>query len=263
MILIGTSGFSYADWVGSFYPAALPKAAWLAFYSRQFRVCELNFSYYRVPTAHTLARMVEQTGGQMEFIVKAHKEMTHERGEHASVFAAFAQAVAPLREARRLGAVLAQFPYSFHATRDNAAYLERFRGLIGDLPVVIEFRNAAWMAEATFLLLKRLHYGFCCVDEPRLPGLIPPLAVATSEIGYVRFHGRNREKWWQHEASEERYDYCYTDAELQEWTPKIRALDKAAARVYVLMNNHPKGSAAQNAKRLQELLDFAHPEHEK
>ena len=92
------------------------------------------------------------------------------------------------------------------------------------------------------------------MDEPRLKGLLPPVAVATSPIGYVRLHGRNREKWWQHDNPSERYDYLYPEAELREWVPKIHALEKITDKVYVFMNNHPQGKAVQNAKHLQHLL---------
>ena len=260
MILIGTSGFHYADWVGAFYPPTLPKDEWLAYYSQHFRACELNFSYYRVPTAHTLARMLEQSEGRVTFAIKAHQEMTHARGDNAAVFAAFIEALKPLREAAVLGCVLAQFPFSFHATRANSKSLERFRERMGEIPLVIEFRNHRWGREATFALLKRLNCGFCCVDEPRLDGLLPPLAVATSEIGYVRFHGRNQEKWWQHDTPEERYSYQYVEAELQEWTPKIQTLQTNTRAVYVFMNNHPQGHAVDNAKQLERLLTPSYPE---
>ena len=255
MILIGTSGFHYADWVGAFYPPALPKDEWLAYYSQHFRACELNFSYYRVPTAQTFVKMLDHTGGRMNFVVKAHQEMTHQRAaDNAAVFAAFIEALQPLIDADALGCVLAQFPFSFHATREHCDYLERFRERMGAIPLVIEFRNHRWVREATFSLLKRLNCGFCCVDEPRLEGLMPPLAVATSDIGYVRFHGRNQEAWWQPDTPEERYRYRYAEAELAEWMPKIRALSQKTTRVYLFMNNHPQGHAVENAKQLERLL---------
>lgn len=254
MILVGTSGFSYADWVGPFYPESLSKPDFLAFYSQHFRTCELNFSYYRLPNAQTLERMADKSGGQVEFVLKAHKEMTHERTENAQVFPAFKHALVSLIERRLLGCILAQFPYSFHCTRENLDYLRYFKDQMELLPVVVEFRNRAWLKESTFTFLKDLHYGFCCVDEPQMPGLLPPLAVATSSIGYVRFHGRNQTKWWQHDDPAERYNYFYSEQELQEWIPKIHALEKMTEKVYVFTNNHPEGKAVQNAMRLQELL---------
>lgn len=254
MILIGTSGFSYADWVGQFYPESLPKKDFLTYYSQHFQTCELNFSYYRLPTAQSLERMIEKSGGQVEFVVKANKEMTHERGGNHQIFHDFNEALVPLIEQNLLGCVLAQFPYSFHYKPQNIDYIKRMRELMGDVPLVIEFRNHKWVKEATFTLLKQIDCGFCCVDEPRVEGLLPPVAVATSPIGYVRFHGRNREKWWQHDDPSERYDYFYAEAELQEWVPKIHSLEKITDKVYVFTNNHPQGKAVQNAKHLQHLL---------
>ncbi len=80
------------------------------------------------------------------------------------------------------------------------------------------------------------------------------MAVVTSEIGYVRFHGRNREKWWKHDDPAERYDYLYSEDELREWLPKIRALEQRSQKVYVFTNNHRNGKAVQNAKQLSLML---------
>ena len=254
MILIGTSGFSYNDWIGPFYPPSLSKQDFLAYYSQHFRTCELNFSYYRVPTAHSLERMTEKSEGRVEFVIKANQEMTHVRGENAGVFEAFKKALIPLIERELLGCVLAQFPYSFHCHQENIEYLKRFKERMGDIPLVIEFRNRKWVKQTTFTLLKSIECGFCCVDEPQLPGLLPPVAVATSKIGYVRLHGRNREKWWEHDKPVERYNYLYAEHELQEWVPKVHALEKITEKVYVFTNNHPNGKAVQNARRLKEIL---------
>lgn len=254
MILIGTSGYSYADWVGPFYPQGMKKDEFLGYYARHFCACELNFSYYRVPTAQILERMADTSGNAVTFVVKANREMTHARQENAQVFADFLDALKPLQERGILGGVLAQFPYAFHKHSANVDYLKYVKGQMGDVPTVVEFRNREWVKQATFRLLQELNMGFCCVDEPPLKGLLPPLAVVTSGIGYVRFHGRNRQKWWQHDDPAERYDYDYSDAELQEWVPRIRMLAQHSARVFVFTNNHRHGQAVTNAKRLNTLL---------
>lgn len=254
MILVGTSGFSYPDWVGPFYPESLPKQELLAFYSEHFRTCELNFSYYRVPTAHSLERMAEKSDGQVEFVLKANKDMTHERSENAQVFTMFKDAMTPLIERNLLGCILAQFPYSFHHTQKNLDYLSYVRDQLESLPVVVEFRNRKWLKQDTFTFLKESHFGFCCVDEPQIQGLLPPVVVATSPIGYVRFHGRNQARWWKHDDPAERYDYLYNEEELQEWVPRVHTLAKVTEKVYIFTNNHPGGKAVQNARRLQELL---------
>lgn len=151
--------------------------------------------------------------------------------------------------------MLAQFPYSFACNRVNRDYLEVFREHLGDLPVVVEFRNAGWLRGEVLEWLRRHNLGFCCVDEPRLPGLIPPLAAVTSDIGYVRFHGRNAAKWWQHEHSYERYDYTYSAEELQEWVPKINEIDSRAKITFVFANNHWRGQAVNTIRQLRLMFD--------
>ena len=163
-------------------------------------------------------------------------------------------ALQPLIDAGKLGCVLAQFPYSFHPVPDNRAYLRRLRDGFGDLPVVVEFRNAGWVTPPTFDLLRSLKLGFCSVDEPDLKGLMPRVAIATGPVGYVRFHGRNAAKWYAHAEAWERYDYTYNQDELREWVPKLQALDGEAPLTLVYFNNHYRGQAVRGARDLGQLL---------
>src|SRR5437763_286286 len=191
MIHIGTSGYSYEDWKGYFYPVDIKDNEMLSYYSQDFKTTEINYTYYRMPAARTLAAMASKVPDDFVFTIKASKELTHEReaeegGGTPENFRAFAQAVQPLVDAGKFGAVLAQFPNSFKPTDDNRAYLETFRERMGDLPVVVEFRNAGWVTDDTMEMLRKNDLGYCCVDEPRMKGLIPPIAIATSPIAYVR-----------------------------------------------------------------------------
>jgi uncharacterized protein YecE (DUF72 family) len=94
-----------------------------------------------------------------------------------------------------------------------------------------------------------------CVDEPRLKGLLLPLAVATAPIAYVRFHGRNARQWYRHEHGWQRYDYSYTRAELAEWVPRLRALEAAAENTWVYFNNAWKAQGLENARLLKAILE--------
>lgn len=255
MIYLGTSGFSYDDWVGSFYPVGIPKHQWLAYYAREFNTCEINSTYYALPKPANIKAMVQKTGAGFLFSVKANQEMTHLREDNAEVFQAFRQVIEPVMVAGKLGCILAQFPYSFRLTRENWDYLKLFRERMGDLPVAVEFRNAQWLRDEVFGWLRHLELGFCCVDEPPLPNLLPPLAEATSAVSYVRFHGRNSAKWWKHDQAYERYDYSYNPQELSEWLPKIKKLDKMSDRTFVFANNHWRGQAVDTIRQLRVMLD--------
>jgi len=230
VIYLGTSGFSYNDWVGPFYPEGMPKREWLRYYARQFNSCEVNATFYTVPKPATLISMANKTGEGFLFVIKANQRMTHEQRDNEDVFKAFAKMVCSLAERGKMGCVLAQFPYGFRFNRKNRDYLEIFRERLADLPIVIEFRNAQWLKQELFDWLRRNELGFCCVDEPQLPDLLAPLAAATSKVAYVRFHGCNAEKWWNHKQAYERYDYSYSPEELADWLPKIRGLDRIAEK---------------------------------
>jgi uncharacterized protein YecE (DUF72 family) len=255
MIYIGTSGFSYDDWVGPYYPPELKKQDWLAFYAKEFNALEINYTSYRMPTARTLAGMARKVPNGFLFTLKTPQEMTHTRDADAALFPQFIEALKPLTEQKKFGAILAQFPSSFHNTRENVAYLKNFRSRLPDLPIVVEFRNAQWLNDKTFAFLREHELGFCCVDEPRLKGLLPPVAEATSQVAYVRFHGRNAAKWWQHEQAYERYDYTYSKEELTEWTPKIQKLGQLAETVFVFANNHYRAQGIDTARQLRLLLE--------
>ncbi len=258
MIRVGTSGFSYPDWKGPFYPPGLKPAEYLSHYADRFDACELNFTYYRMPDARTLARMVEKSRGRVEFTVKAFQAMTHTRDAPQESIAAFVDALAPLREARVFGCLLLQFPFSFKREAASEAYLDSlagtFRGASPDIPLVVEFRHRSWVTEDAYAWLRARGLGFCCVDEPRIGNLMPPETVVTGPVGYVRFHGRNADKWWKHEEAAERYDYRYPDEELREWVPKIRVIESAAEKTYVFFNNHFRAKAVEGALRLREIL---------
>ena len=259
-LYIGTSGFSYDDWVGPVYPPDLPKSEWLAYYATELglNACELNFTFYRLPSATTLAQLAAKVPTGFRFTLKATRVFTHERDQAtAQDWVAFRRVLSPLEEQGKFGCVLVQFPYSFHNTPENRAYLETVRQHWPDLPLVVEFRNRGWVNDTTFDLLRRLEMGFCCVDQPRFRNLIPPIAVVTGPVAYVRFHGRNREKWWQHEHAWERYDYEYSREELLEWVPKIRQMQEEAQVTYLFANNHYRGKAVRTAQQLQMLLTAA------
>ncbi len=259
-LYIGTSGFSYEDWVGPVYPPHLPKSDWLTYYATELglNACELNFTFYRLPSYHTLLQLALKVPSGFHFTLKATRIFTHEREEaQEKDWEAFLRALSPLEDEDKFGCVLAQFPYSFHNTPENRAYLHVIRDHWPDLPLVVEFRNRGWVNEAVFNLLRTLNMGFCCVDQPRFRNLIPPIAVVTAPIAYVRFHGRNRDKWWHHEHAWERYDYEYSEEELQEWVPKIKWMQEEAQVVYLFANNHYRGKAVRTAQQLKLLLENA------
>jgi len=255
MIYLGTSGFSYKDWVGHYYPEGLPQRDWLSFYAREFNTCEINSTYYAIPSEAVMKSMVAKTGNNFMFAIKANQEMTHQRDDSARICEAFCKAVSPVIEADKLGCVLAQFPSSFDFNHQNWEHLALLKKNLPDLPLVIEFRNARWLKVEVFSWMRENNLGFCCVDEPRLPNLIPPVAESTSNIGYLRFHGRNKDKWWEHEQAYERYDYSYSAEELKEWLPKIKKLAGATEKTFIFANNHYRSQSVATIRQLMMMLD--------
>ncbi len=252
MLLIGTSGYSYNDWVGRFYPTDIRKNAMFDYYSKHFDVVELNFSYFRVPSPYQYLGVLRKAGNT-EFVVKAHKSMTHERKRDPRIFDEFNMSLTPLKQKDKLLCVLAQFPSSFHYSEEGMNYLEYLVKKL-ESPIAMEFRNKDWNRKNVYDFLSKNNVSYCTVDSPNIGDLMPTVAKATSDLGYVRLHGRNGEKWFNARQGFERYDYSYNEKELRELIPKIRKIEKKTEKTLVLFNNHFQAKAAQNAKQFKEMV---------
>jgi uncharacterized protein YecE (DUF72 family) len=252
-IRVGTSGYSFADWIGPFYPAGTPRGKMLEEYIHHFDVVEINSSYYRIPTAQMFERMEAKTPAGFEFIVKLFRGMTHEIEDDSKMYRDFIESVVPLKDGSKFGGFLAQFPWKFKNTKESKAHLVDLRKRLGEDPFFVEFRHDSWMKNDTFALLRDLGIGYCSVDEPQLKGLIPPTVVATTDEGYVRLHGRNARNWWG-EGGGDRYDYDYSREELTEWADKMLELESKVKKVYAFFNNCHAGHAARNAELMIEML---------
>lgn len=254
MIKIGTSGYSFPDWIGTIYPKSIKKEDMLEYYEKElgFNTVELNYTYYTLPSQKAIAGIMKKTSPNFEFSVKANKGMTHEITDSEDVFNKFRYSIDPLVKENRISCVLAQFPYSFHFNKESIDYLSTFKELMGEIPLVMEFRNIRWHNEKTLQLLKDLSAGYCVVDEPKLEGLMPFNPVATSDIGYFRLHGRNP-NWFDSPVSV-RYNYLYNESELGSFVEPIKDIDKKAVKTLVFFNNCHAGSAAKNAIQLIKML---------
>jgi uncharacterized protein YecE (DUF72 family) len=250
---VGTSGYSFKDWRGPFYPPDLPDQKMFGYYVRFFNCVEINSTYYRMLSPAAMARMADQSPDDFVFTVKLHRSITHDRSSLLANIAEFKNSVGPLRERGKLGGLLAQFPWSFRNTRENRDHLLLLQQHFGGAPLFVEFRNAGWAVPGVLGFIQANGLAICSVDEPDLPGLMPPQAFLTSDKGYVRFHGRNAATWWGGGA-EERYNYAYSADELLPWADRIKALRQKAAKIYVFFNNCHAGHAARNALLMKRLL---------
>ena len=257
-LFIGTCGFSYKDWVGPFYPYGMKPTDMLQFYAERFHAVEIDSTYYAIPKAQLFEGMDRRTPADFRFTVKAPGSITHlpVDGDPAEEdVKAFYTALEPLLASGKLGAVLAQFPHGFRPGADAYRRLERLREWWPQLKLVAEFRHHEWQRNETLVRLRHLDIGWCNVDEPRFRTLMRPSAEVTASVGYVRFHGRNYEKWWRQErAAHEPYSYLYSNEELETWLPRIAEVAEQADETFVFFNNHHLGRAATNAQQLAEML---------
>jgi uncharacterized protein YecE (DUF72 family) len=260
MFRVGTSGFSYADWKGPFYPRGIQERDMLAFYAERYTMVEINATYYQVPKAKNMMAMAKKVPEDFEFVVKAHRSITHERGDPLETLPPFLEAIEPMREQDKLGCLLFQFPNSFRHSQDNKYFVQGLReALPRDWPSVVEFRHSSWLRGTVYEALTAMDLGFVNCDMPSIRGLMPPTDMVTTDITYVRLHGRNAGAWYEHDQAWERYDYEYSDEELDSWVPRLLDIAKRARKAYVVFNNHPRGQSARNADTMRRKLAEADP----
>lgn len=251
-VRIGTSGYSFEDWRGPFYPANIDKGKMLDHYARFFETVEINSTYYRIPHPVVMVNMLKKVPAGFDFMVKVPQSYTHQRTNLEQDQRQFTEAIRPLAESGRLSGLLAQFPYSFRFGQNELDYVSICREAVAPERLYVEFRHHSWVNRPMYDRLKSEGIGYVCVDEPPLPGLLKPDLFATTDTAYIRLHGRNAEKWW--EGGSLRYDYLYSDEELRVWRDKVRKIMAKVKTAYVFFNNCHLGQAVTNATRFAELI---------
>ena len=296
-VRIGTASWTDKSLIdsGKFYPSDAKKAEErLAFYADNFPVVEVDSTYYGLPSEKNSELWAERTPDDFVFNVKAFALLTQHpttsKGlpkdlreligeEHANNYyprdlppevveqswTRFLEALRPLHQADKLGAILFQFPEWFPPSRENRAYVvevgDRLSGTLPGVAAAIEFRNDRWMGDEerqarTLALLEEHGLPYVAVDMPQgFKTSSPPVAAATAPLAMVRFHGRRTDTWGKRGVSvHDKFGYDYSQDELAEWEPKISKLASDAREVHVLMNNCYEDYAVRSARTMTQLL---------
>jgi uncharacterized protein YecE (DUF72 family) len=255
-VWIGTSGYSYPDWVGDFYPTGTRPGKMLNYYCQHFPLVELNYTFYRPPTVSALAAQADKTPEGFQFLVKVPQTISHElRREDIPSFRLAAGELA--RRGRLLG-VLLQLPQSCHHGKKTLPWLESVAESLQGLRPAVEFRHRSWVRPEIPEWLAERGLDLVAVDAPDLPGLYPSGWVQSGRRAYVRFHSHNASNWYT--GDKERYDYLYSDTELGEWVDAAAAAERETDEGLFLFNNCHRGQAVVNARRLVELFASRFPE---
>jgi uncharacterized protein YecE (DUF72 family) len=294
-ILIGTSSWTDRTLIkdGHFYPPEAKTAeARLRYYAEQFPIVEVDSTYYFPPSEKNSVLWIERTPKDFTFNVKAYSLLTNHPTRPDSlykdlelpeeladkknlyreqlpgavvdeVWQRFRDALMPLHSAGKLGAVLFQYPQWFVIGRKNKDYILECAERLKEFRIAVEFRHKTWLEERnvdeTLSFLSEHDLPYVSVDMPQgFDSSLPPIAAATADdIAMVRFHGRDRKAWAKKNVSaSERFRYEYSEAELNEWVPKIKDVSGQARETHVLMNNCYRDFAVNNARQLGDLLDL-------
>lgn len=258
-LLVGTSGYSYTEWVeAGFYPPGTKSGHMLPLYAQKFPITELNYTWYQMPRAEAVDRQRRLAPPGFLFAAKLTRTLTHDVDpDHWSDQAArYRDGMSPLVQAKQLVVVLVQLPPSFNRSPANRSHLAALLDTLHDLPLAVEFRHRSWADDRVFAELERRRVTLVNVDVPDdLPHLFPSLDVVTNpDLFYIRFHGRNT-KGWRSGKMEQQFDYDYSDNELREWTEaRIEPMTSRANSGVIFFNNHFRAQAPRNAERMVELL---------
>ena len=255
-IRVGPAGWSYKDWEGTVYPKHGSRFDHLAYLAGFFDTIEINSPFYRIPPVTHARSWVRRVAANPDFrfTTKVFRGFTHEKASLVEAdVTAFRHYLEPLMESGRLGALLLQFPWSFKNSEEARDKLVRLFGAFAEYPKALEVRHASFQNPEFIEFLNDHDVGFVNVDQPLFSDSVKPSDTVTGPVAYARFHGRNYQKWFAHEESWERYDYLYSQEELEPWVGRIQrmAINKDT---YVITNNHFRGQAIINANDLKRSL---------
>jgi uncharacterized protein YecE (DUF72 family) len=211
-VWVGTSGYSYTDWVGTFFPPGTRPGQLLAQYARHFPVVELNSTFYRPPSREVLLRQADKVPRSFQFLVKVPQVISHD--QDPAELAGFRRAALALKQRHQLLGLLCQLPQSTHYADKTLQWLRRLAAALGDMRLSVEFRHVSWAHPEVPDWLAEHGLDLVAVDVPDLPALYPRGWVRSGSRAYVRLHSRNAAKWYK--GDKQRYDFEYDDASLRE-----------------------------------------------
>ena len=265
---IGTAGWSYKDWVPSFYPKNQSAGFdWLQFYSHYFNCVEVNSTYYTYISPKVVEGWIKKVIDSEDFLftIKLHQDFTHKKDFDQQKIKAVSSNLDMLTKAERLGGLLIQFPYSFSFDNSTADYVSKLRDIFQTFNCFVEVRHKSWLKKEALELFKKFNLTYCTIDQPQIGEAIPFEPIITNDKAYLRFHGRNVKAWLKsinsfgkqqsYDEQSERYKYLYSPGELIEIDQKIKSIQEKVKEIYVIMNNHPQGDAIANAFELIHLLE--------
>ncbi|HWC72929.1 MAG TPA: DUF72 domain-containing protein [Gemmatimonadales bacterium] len=227
---VGTSGYNFPEWKGSFYPPKLPSAKWLEFYAQQLGTVEINYTFYRMPNAKTVAGWDAATPESFTFVLKAPQRITHiarlQNIDESLRF--FVETIRKLNA--KLGAVLFQLPPNFK--KDIARLSDLLTQFPTDVRAACEFRHASWWSDDVYEVLRSTNTALCIADteESTTP------EVATADFGYIRLR-----------------DEGYGEEQLKEWVGKLRELGKDWTDAFVFFKHEEKGVGPKLAAQFTSL----------
>ncbi|MEX3488204.1 DUF72 domain-containing protein [Staphylococcus warneri] len=267
MINIGLTGWGDHD---TLYEDLARKSDKLKTYASHFPIVELDASYYAIQPERNIKKWISETPERFQFVVKIHQALTLHADfrdfseTRQELFDAFKEMLAPLQESHKLAMVLVQFPPWFDCSSQNIKYILYVKQQLQDYPMCVEFRHQSWFndqfKEETLSFLTEHQIIHAVVDEPQVKDAsIPLVNRITSDIAFVRYHGRNVHGWTKKDMTDQewrdiRYLYNYNETELLDLAQKVKILEQKAKQVYVVFNNNSGGHAAQNAKTYQNIL---------
>ncbi len=253
-LLVGPSGWEYPDWRGAVYPRRVHPLEHL---SNLFDAAEIEstFQHPAPPEVSRLWLAKVAHNQAFRFTATLNRRFTHARSLEPAEVAKFEEGLWPILRADRFGCLVLQFPWAFRFTAENREFLISLRRAFHEFPMAVEMRHRSWLADEALGTLIDYRLGFVNVDQPDYASAMPPTALVTSPVGYVRLHGRDKDYWNREFRSAAGVsDYLYSNAELSQWKDKIEHVSARADTTFVVFANAAGGKSVVNALQLEREL---------
>ncbi len=251
-VFIGTSGYNYEDWKGTFAPADTENYDLLTHYTAsKLNFLELTYTFYRMPIAEKIEGIMERLGDNMKVSIRLNKSLMRKKPGNLEIDS-FKEGIAPAVESGRAAALIADFHYLFSASRENFDILLELKDNFKDIPLFIELTNSTWHKARFYDEFKQNEIGLCTVDGPKFKGFAPYKPICSNGGVYFRLYGKDP-MWLS--GAEKFLNYNYSSRELKKFMDDARDVSVLADNIFFSFCNVENGYAPKNALSLKNMIE--------
>lgn len=251
-LFIGTSGYNYEDWKGTFTPKKTSNFDLLTHYVNSgLNFLELTYTFYKFPIADKIAGIVERVGDNISLSIRLTKSIMRKNPNKEDINT-FKEGIKPALESGKLKAIFADFHHLFTACRENFDILQSLKDNFSEVPLFFELTNSTWHKESYYEKFKKAEIGLCVIDGGNFKGFAPYYPICSNSSVYFRLYGKNP-GWIS--SNDRVLDYNYSNKELEKFVQDAKDVSVFAKNIFFSFCNVEKGNAPKNALELKSIIE--------